>query len=88
MALEKLPYKAVIIDDNSISYQIKKEIQEIQWSDVVNVTSSPFCGVYSFGSGEMLTLFTSKDSKLSINSYIRGYEDLKKAIYTHTKVQS
>lgn len=78
----------VIVDDNSISYKIGKETQVIEWSDVVNVTSSPFCGIYSLGSGEMLTLIAEKDSKLSVNSYIKGYEDLKKAIYAHTKVQS
>ena len=78
----------VIIDDNSISYKIKDEIQKIQWSDVVNVTSSPFCGGLSFGAGELLTLVTSKNTKLSVNSYIKGYENLKREIYAHTKVQS
>jgi len=78
---------SLIIDDNSISYKIGNETQRIQWSDVVNVISSPFCGIYSFGSGEMLTLVTSKDNKLSVNSYIKGYEDLKREIYAHTKIQ-
>ena len=77
----------VVIDDNSISYKLKNEIQRIKWSNVINVTSSPFCGGLSFGAGELLTLITSENKKLSVNSYIKGYENLKKAIYSHTNSQ-
>jgi hypothetical protein len=78
----------VIVDKNSISYKLKDEILKLEWSDVVNVTSSPFCGGISFGAGEVLTLVTSKNTKLSVNSYIKGYENLKQEIYAKTKKQS
>ena len=78
----------VIVDENSISYKLKDEILKLEWSDVVNVTSSPFCGGISFGAGELLTLETSKNTKLSVNSYIKGYENLKQEIYAKTKKQS
>lgn len=77
----------VKIDDDVITYQRGDKAVRVPWTEVTGVKKRVTAGVRA-GATELVTLATETDSHIiTFNSKITGYDEIMKAIQTHTKVK-
>jgi len=77
----------VKIDDDVIIYQRGDKTIRVPWTEVTDVKKRVTVGVRA-GATELVTIATKTDSHIIIfNSKIKGYDEIMKAIQTHTKVK-
>ncbi len=75
------------IDDATITYQRGDKTINVPWSEVTDVKKRVTVGVRA-GATEVVTLATETEPrKITFNSKLTGYDELMKAIQTHTNVQ-
>jgi hypothetical protein len=78
---------SVKIDDDVITYQRGDKIISVPWTEVTDVKKRVTAGVRA-GATYIVTIATEKDSHIiTFNSKITGYDEIMKAIQTHTKVK-
>jgi hypothetical protein len=78
---------SIKIDDDVITYQKGDKIIKVPWTEVTDVKKRVTVGVRA-GANELVTIATEKDSHvITFNSKITGYDEIMKAIQTHTKVK-
>jgi hypothetical protein len=77
----------VKIDETEITYQRGSKTVSVPWSEVTDVKKRVTVGVRA-GATELVTIATETDSHIiTFNSKITGYNEIMKAIQTHTKVK-
>jgi hypothetical protein len=75
------------IDDDVIIYQRGDKTTRVPWTEVTDVKKRKTVGVRA-GATELVTIATETDShKITFNSKITGYDEILKAIQTHTNVK-
>jgi len=75
----------VKIDETEITYQRGSKTVSVPWSEVTGIKKRVTAGVRA-GATELVTIATDTDSHIiTFNSKITGYNEIMKAIQTHTK---
>jgi hypothetical protein len=78
---------SVIIDDEVIIYQRGDKTVRVPWTKVIGVNKR-LTACAKAGVCELVTIVTKIDSHvITFNSKITGYDEIMKAIQTHTKVK-